>query len=225
MDRSPIQYSEAAGWIKENKDHAQALLSKYFEKKIDEKAKTVWHGQHFEWFANRVARDCFTEVDLAAIGALSVTLPAQTARELIEDRDQALRQLLRECNLWISQNGNDASESRVSRSWMDKDRSFWKLWNELVRPERVELGGVKASKLMAAKFPALIPVFDSRVAWLLGLTDKDPWWTMMTDLVLETKSTLDALQIDREDIHATTLRKLDVILWMEAGVRQGLVTN
>ena len=93
----------------------------YFEKRVGDRAKNVWHGQHFEWFANRVARDCFTEVDLAAIGALSVELRAQTARELIEDNDHKLRNLLKECELWTAKNGSDASSAALDDSWLEGD--------------------------------------------------------------------------------------------------------
>ena len=69
---------------------------------------------------------------------------------------------------------------------------------------------------MAAKYPGLVPIFDSQVSWLLGLTVNDPWWKPMRDLVIEVKPKLDELQLDRDDIHITTIRKLDVVLWMEA---------
>jgi hypothetical protein len=38
----------------------------------------------------------------------------------------------------------------------------------------------------------------------------------MRELVVEVKSELDKLTLTRDDIHVTTLRKLDVVLWMEA---------
>ena len=38
----------------------------------------------------------------------------------------------------------------------------------------------------------------------------------MRELVIEVKPELDKLTLARDDIHVTTLRKLDVVLWMEA---------
>jgi hypothetical protein len=216
-ENKSIGYPNIAQWIRDNPARVEKNFNDYFALKVGDKASEVWHGQHFEWFANRVERDRFTEVDLAAIGALSVDLRAQTARELIEDRDGSLRQLLRECELWIASFGNDLVDPHLSGDWTRKDKPFYKLWDELVKGERRGLGPVKASKLMAAKYPGLIPIFDNDVSWLLGFTDKDPWWQPMWDLVIKVKDELDKLTLNRDDIHVTTLRKLDVVLWMEAG--------
>jgi hypothetical protein len=150
---SEIEFVKAARWIRDHEVEVKKLFDSYFEKKTGEKSKNVWHGQHFEWFANRVSRDCFTEVDLAAIGALSVRLKGQTAREVIEDTDGVLRGLLGECELWVASHGADLSDPNLSSEWLKKGSSFNRLWDELVKKERIGLGGVKASKLMAAKYP------------------------------------------------------------------------
>jgi hypothetical protein len=42
------------------------------------------------------------------------------------------------------------------------------------------------------------------------------WWRPMRDLAVQVKTVLDKLEIERDDIRVTTLRKLDVVLWMEA---------
>jgi hypothetical protein len=216
VGKSPIGYEQAADWIRGNGSTVKQHFENYFKKRVGQDAGRVWHGQHPEWFANRVARDCFTEIDLAAIGALSVGLRAQTARELIEDHDGVLRQLLMECELWTTTYGADISHPDLSDAWLNKESCFRRLWDELVKRERIGLGTVKASKLMAAKYPGLVPIFDSQVSWLLGFTMNDPWWKPMRDLVIEVKPKLDELQLDRDDIHITTIRKLDVVLWMEA---------
>jgi len=216
MSNGPIGLSGVVEWIRNPESGVQKLFDSYFEKRIGENAKKVWHGQHFEWFANRVERDRFSEVDLAAIGALSVELKAQTARELIEDRDGALRSLLRECELWVTTHGGDVSDSGLSTGWLERESCFNGLWYELVKAERIDLGPVKASKLMAAKYPGLIPIRDSQVSWLLGVADNDPWWKPMRELAIEVKPVLDKLELKRDDIHVTTLRKLDVVLWMKA---------
>ena len=196
-----------------NRLHIQNLLGDYFSVQPTSQA---WQGQHFEWFAKRVLRDRFTEIDLAAIGALSVRLPAQTARELIEDHNDTLKGLLGECEMWVDSHGQDLSDSNVSSEWLEEGSSFNRLWDELVKKERVGLGAVKASKLMAAKYPGLVPIFDSQVSWLLGKSEVDSWWKPMRELVIEVKPELDKLTLARDDIHVTTLRKLDVVLWMEA---------
>lgn len=209
-------FAKAAQWIRDHEAEVNDLFNGYFTKRIGDDSVNVWQGQHFEWFANRVPRDRFTEIDLAAIGALSVDLPAQTARELIEDNDGALRQLLRECELWAASHGADLSNPNLSSTWLEAESSFNGLWAELIRKKRIDLGPVKASKLMAAKHPGLVPIFDSQVSWLLGKSEVDSWWKPMRELVIEVKPELDKLTLARDDIHVTTLRKLDVVLWMEA---------
>lgn len=219
MRSEPIGYANVAEWIRTSKSDVKDLFESYFKKRVGENADEVWHGQHFEWFANRVKRDSFTEVDLAAIGALSVDLKAQTARELIEDSDEVLRPLLRECELWVATHGADISDPNFSSEWLGEESCFQRLWRELVRSERIDLGPVKASKLMAAKYPGLIPIYDSHVDWILKPRGSDLWWLPMRDLVVEVKTELDDLKLTREDIHVTTLRKLDIVLWMEARKR------
>lgn len=214
----PIGRENIASWISNALNFAriEKHYKDYFEKRVGARAKNVWHGQHFEWFATRVARDCFTEVDFAAIGALSVELPAQTARELIEDDDNQLRNLLKECELWTVKNGTDASNADLDDSWLKNDSPFSRLYFELKKPDRIDIGTVTASKLMAVKYPGLIPIRDSKVAALLAPMLSNLWWRPMRDLVVAAKPVLERLGIERDDIHVTTLRKLDVVLWMEA---------
>lgn len=218
-------FTKYAKWIKDHESEVNKLFNDYFEKKIGNKSKNVWHGQHFEWFANRVSRDCFTEVDLAAIGALSVRLKGQTARELIEDTDGVLRGLLGECESWVASHGGDLSDPNLATDWLKKGSSFRRLWDELIKSQRIDLGPVKASKLMAARYPGLVPIFDSQVSELLGVTVNDPWWKPIRKLVLEVKPILDKLELKRDDIQVTTLRKLDVVLWMKAKERNSNAIN
>jgi len=225
MSDQPTGFLEEANWIQANESKVNNYFNEYFKMRVGENAKKVWHGQHFEWFANRVARDRFTEVDLAAIGALSVKLKAQTARELIEDSDGVLRGLLGECESWVASHGGDLSDPNLATDWLKKGSSFRRLWDELIKSQRIDLGPVKASKLMAARYPGLVPIFDSQVSELLGVTVNDPWWKPIRKLVLEVKPILDKLELKRDDIQVTTLRKLDVVLWMKAKERNSNAIN
>jgi hypothetical protein len=72
---------------------------------------------------------------------------------------------------------------------------------------------------MAAKFPELIPIRDSKVEALLEYQKVKEWWKSMHHLLRDTHETLNSLQIENKDIQVTPLRKLDVILWMEAEAR------
>ena len=79
------------------------------------------------------------------------------------------------------------------------------------------------SKLMATKFPELIPIRDSRVEALLECTGHHEWWKPMHRLLSETRKALSSLEIFNASIEVSLLRKLDVVLWMEASDRE--VTN
>lgn len=75
------------------------------------------------------------------------------------------------------------------------------------------------SKLLACKFPDLIPIRDRRVERLLGWGDQKEWWEPMHALLDKTSERLNQFRINKSEISVTTLRKLDVILWMEARER------
>ena len=51
MSNEPMRFSEAPLWIRGEKSKIESHFDNYFEKKIGDDAKKVWHGQHFEWFA------------------------------------------------------------------------------------------------------------------------------------------------------------------------------
>lgn len=213
-----IGYAKIEEWLTDRRNFAR--LSSHFEQYFQvRKSNSVWHGQHFEWFAARTERDRFTEVDLAAIGALSVELRGQTARELIEDADGNLAKALAKCESWVAEHSHKAVITEVDETWLLPGSPFNLLYSELVRSERVGLGQVKTSKFMAAKYPGLIPIEDSKVRALLRPMDSELWWKPIRDLVCAVEPMLDQLVVSRDDIQVTTLRKHDVILWMEASER------
>ena len=214
----PLFYADFSSWLlkDDHREQIESHLRKYFEPKS---SKTVWHGQHFEWFAARINRSQITEIDIAAIGTLSVRLPAQTTRELIEDQSGRLKTCLEACEEWLSRFGEDFSITQDDSSWLENDQPFNILYRELRRKERYGLGSVVASKLMAARYPRLIPIRDSRVEGLLGMKTSVNWWAPMRELAIQVDPILSSLKVNRDDIEVTNLRKLDVILWMEATER------
>jgi hypothetical protein len=72
---------------------------------------------------------------------------------------------------------------------------------------------------MAAKFPDLIPIRDSKVEALLECEKAERWWEPIHQLLDATSGTVADLQQNGQAVLATPLRKLDVILWMEADCR------
>ena len=81
------------------------------------------------------------------------------------------------------------------------------------------VGRVVRSKLMAAKFPEIMPIRDSRVEKLLGWENRDEWWAPMHELLSKCQATLAGIRVPDTGFVVSPLRKLDIILWMEASDR------
>lgn len=73
------------------------------------------------------------------------------------------------------------------------------------------------------KLNSLNQIRDSRVEALLECSSHDEWWNPMHRLVSETRKALSSLEIFNASIEVSLLRKLDVVLCMEASDRE--VTN
>ena len=107
------------------------------------------------------------------------------------------------------------------RSWLWEGESpFNELHLALNNKSLPGVGKVVRSKLMAAKFPELIPIRDSRVEALLECSGQDEWWKPMHQLLFETQNALSSLEIFNASVSVALLRKLDVVLWMEASDRE-----
>lgn len=210
----PIGMTSISTWINEPRrlGHLQELLDRYFGYGAHHPG---FHGRHFEWFRGRSVPGRFTSDDIAAIGALSVTVPASTARTLIEDSNQEYSGILKRCLEEAALN-----QHSLDHIWLlSPESSFGELFTALSDESLDGVGKVVRSKLMAAKFPDLVPIRDSRVESLLNWENQDQWWAPMHDLLAKCRGTLDRLKLAESDVVVTPLRKLDVILWMEASDR------
>jgi hypothetical protein len=208
----PIGIRNIAGWINNplNKLFLQEHLDRYFGK-IDE--YIGYEGRQFEWFHSQSDQTLYTSNDILAIGALSVDVPATTARALIEDPEGKYKTLLAQCIEYQKKNAQ-----AMEQSWLWQDSSpFNELFKEL--GSEYGVGKVVRSKLMAAKFPDLIPIRDSKVEALLECEKAERWWEPIHQLLDTTSGTVADLQQNGQAVLATPLRKLDVILWMEADCR------
>jgi hypothetical protein len=104
--------------------------------------------------------------------------------------------------------------------WIESaDSPFALLYNEVRKLPGV--GYVTCSKLIAAKFPALIPIRDGRVEKMLDLQEDRHWWRPIRELLQSGKvqEALSGITLLPGAPDATTLRRLDVALWMEARSR------
>ena len=207
----PIGMDQISQWVNSPRHHSllEEHLSKYCGIGDD---KVGYEGRQFEWFIQNRDTSKFSSSDILAIGALSVEVPATTARILIEDVEGEYGRILGECIAY--ETGNSQG---VGMAWLWSEGSpFLDLFEALGNEKGV--GKVVRSKLMAAKFPHLIPIRDSKVEALLAWEKKDPWWAPLHQLLEETSATLSSLKTTPE-CETTNLRKLDIILWMEASIR------
>lgn len=197
----------ASDWLTDkNKriDHQQSL-DRYFGNNGETE---IFQGRNFEWFISKSQSDVFNPFDFLAIGSLSVEIPAESQRLLLEDVESKYETLLGACREYVNSN-----QTSKDLSWI------WKTGNPLenlyteLRSVR-GIGPVVCSKLMAAKFPAIIPIRDSQVEALLGCKESVLWWQPILELYEAAKEVLSTLNTGQ--VNVTNLRKLDVILWMEA---------
>ena len=208
----PIPIIEMRSWLlaADNKQRIQNHLHRYFT--VD------YTGKHFEWFIQQADSKSFTPWDILAIESLSVTVPTETARWLLTpdpDRDDFLAKADRD--LVLGRNSLWSCDEKL----LDEVEALSSLYT-LLR-EQPGLGPVTASKLLATKFPNVVPIRDSKVETLLGLQKSREWWAPIRKLFTAPGQSLaeylDGLEVPDEVGTVTTLRRLDVILWMEAKAR------
>ena len=175
---------------------------------------TNYSGQFFEQFIGMSAPDRFTAFDILAAESLSVDVPSDVGYWLVRpesERDELLRESMRNFSngqtLWDCDPALLAGDGNLSRLYLK------------LRDQK-GLGKVTTSKLLAAKFPNVVPIRDSLVEQVLGWSDRAGWWIPMRDLMLSGVHKVVAnLPLPDGAPAVTTLRKLDVVLWMEARSR------
>jgi len=208
----PIPISEIETWLfaTENKHRIQSHLIRYFSK---------YNGRHFEWFIEQSETNVFTPWDILAVETLSVSVPTETARWFLEPNE------IRDDLLTESHSRLGSAQSSLwtcEEKLLNNGGALSDLYT-LMR-EKDGLGYVTASKLLATKFPAVVPIRDSQVENLLGLGKSKEWWSPIRRLFTSPDQSLanylSDFSVPIEVGNVTTLRKLDVILWMEAKARR-----
>jgi hypothetical protein len=193
-------------------DRALGYLERYFG--LAEYEGNAYTGAHFERFSTTPA-DEITAEDLVAVSCLSVHVPARAALVLLGERREEVSNLL-------SQIPADLTLAELALE--DFCRYFtaggpalalWRLLRSKEKPWGV--GPTTASKVLARKRPALIPIYDSVVAKATGFRNDSGTWktwhqafTGQDSLVQELESLRNEAGLD--DI--SLLRILDVVLWM-----------
>lgn len=201
-----------ADWLNEeaNNDRLQKHLSLYFG--IGSDGRPMYTGQYFERFISLSDESHFTPFDVLAAESLSVVIPSEAAYRLVHD--EIAERLLHEARDDLA---SVASLVECDESKLAEGKPLSTLYRHLRRYD--DLGRVKVSKLLAAKFPHIVPIRDSLVEQLLGWENQSEWWLPMRQLTQSVRATIVKLDLPEGAPAVTMQRKLDVVLWMEAKKR------
>lgn len=164
-------------------------------------------GRWFEKFAGLGHPDRFGPSDLVAVESLSVNVKSESAAKLLlTDADHFnshLEQIPDGFDLWelprsVVESGSAADELHAALKRLD------------------DVAGVKATKLIAAKRPRVIPILDSKVEELLKPPEGRFWVTMHDELANAARRQIIAAVTASAPAGVSLLRRIDVALWMHA---------
>lgn len=199
--------------VRTDTEQARALLDRYFG--LQEGGLPLYTGAAFERFVDAEHPDIITEKDLVAITMLSVHVPARAAIRLLDTDRERISELLAaipsDLDIVDAQPVDLGSTSPAGRLW------------GVLRTGRDGLGPTKTSKLLAAKRPRLLPVWDRLVGEATAMGTRDHWATFQSVLTADDRRIWDwlvGLTQEHDGMHGVTpLRALDVLLWTWADQR------
>lgn len=200
----PIVFARAADYLTDasNANQIGQDVDQYFRSYI---------GRYFECFVARSSPHRFTGEDLCAAASLSVPFTGAAAADLLIERADHFNDLLNAEGMPPS----SADLRSVGEEALADGSPLATLYTELKSLDQVSY--VRASKLLAAKRPALVPIRDSVVEKFLGAGEE--WWRPYRELVTLGGLADRLFRLSRsvpDDV--TLLRRIDVALWM-AGSR------
>jgi len=188
-----------------------ASLGAYF---VNEGPNT-FTGSRFELLADLQHPNVITARDIVAVSSLSVEVPAPVSIWLLSDEgsvrtNHLLEQVPTDIDIW----------DPAAVELLVKGGPLWDLWDELscaswpAATQSNHMGPTTISKLIAAKRPRLVPVWDSVITKVLGTADGS-WEAMRLAL------TDDALRARIESAtqsapsHVSLLRRIDAVIWYQ----------
>jgi hypothetical protein len=165
-------------------------------------------GRWFQALTDR-SPNRVTANDIVAVSMLGVDVPAPVSAWLLREEGERTvtthLRMIEPCAIWDD------------RADLSPDGHAWSLSN-LLR-ERHGMGRTTTAKLLAAKRPDMIPVYDSYVARALGIDGDNDWQLWQTTLSSPSGNDIrdTAAQLRDEagaDASVSVLRTLDIIVWM-----------
>lgn len=191
-------------------EEAAQLLQRYYA--TSEAGVPAYSGSQFEAIA-AMNTDPYSigPADFIAASMLSVDIPAQAVIRLLGPDTGEITELLQQIPI-------DRDIIDVDSEELATGSAASKLWGVLRRGGD-GMGRTRTSKLIAAKRPRLIPIWDSFVERATGLDTSDYWrgfqrvltaedhavWTWLTDVRNHAPDVPTGI---------SNLRILDVLLWM-----------
>jgi hypothetical protein len=199
-------------------DVAVDYLQRYYS--VYEDGQPRYSGSRFESMAalNSDPNTLGPE-DFLAVSMLSVNVPAKAAIRLL-GRDAAIVSQL------LSQIPTDVDIVDADPQMLCAQSPAGQLW-DVLRRSRDGLGPTTTSKLLAAKRPRLLPIWDSFVEQATGLGTIDYWSKFQFILIDDQRLVWEWLRELRPlasnlPTSIPELRILDVLLWMSVEGRTKL---
>lgn len=174
-------------------------------------------GARFDLLADRRRPDEFTSEDFLAVRKLNVSVLRTARQSLLGDAQPEVGRLLRaipqDLDIWeVPPSDYDSRLGPDSAAWQ-----LWQLIFEKQKGARSAGRGVTAGKLLHAKRPRLIPIFDrARISKALSIDHGHFWeaiWCAFRDP--EVRSRLRDIQGSADEAaDLSLLRVLDIVVWM-----------
>jgi Family of unknown function (DUF6308) len=171
----------------------------------------------FDQLADRLNPDEFTDRDFRAVRKLNVSVLRSAQQSLLGDAKPEVTRLLRaisdDLDIWdVAPADYDSRLSPDSPAWQP-----WQLVFDKQKGARSAGRGVTAGKLLHAKRPRLVPIFDrARISKALSIDHRHMWealWCVLRDP--DVRSRLCAIQASVDQAAGLSLlRVLDIVAWM-----------
>ena len=197
LRRSVIRYFEAP-----IREWAVDALRTYCEGRTDDDA-WLYSGAWFDRLAARSHPDAFTADDLVSVTMLSVAVPPHAAIKLLTHDGNVFSSLLAAI-------GPNRPIWETPEADLEEGSPADELWHRLKDLHGV--GPVIAGKLLAAKRPGLIPIYDQHVRDALGWPKGHFWVAMQASMTEAHGAVTDAIADAK--VNVTPLRAVDIVVWM-----------
>ncbi len=196
----PLRYVDVPRVLEQiSADQSRSMYGTYFTENT---------GAYFEPFSALSDPMRFEASDLIAIEALSVQLHPHGAIQLLLDKAFA-----DECSALLRQIPVGIPLAEVDASVVADGSPADQLWKALRTVHGMGHGRTVISKLMAAKRPLLLPIWDTMVATVIAEPDGG-FWSPTHRLVSDPASRRSIEEATKSaPDHVGLLRRIDVALW------------